>query len=147
MQVSRINHWNHGWHILKWRSSSQERWRPRLASHTASRGWCTRKQEFVSFHRAKNTNHLKWHPCTIMLYDILATKIYSCSSHLVSLQFSVSTDFVWLMFYLLGIINWIYPINAFQYRLQTNHLARLLGRNCNIILWQANPPCPGPSMS
>lgn len=147
MQVSRINHWNHGWHILKWRSSSQERWRPRLASHTASRGWCTRKQEFVSFHRAKNTNHLKWHPCTIMLYGILATKIYSCSSHLGLLQFSVCTDFVWLMFYLLGIINWIYPINAFQYRLQTNHLARLLGRNCNIILWQANPPCPGPSMS
>lgn len=115
MQVSRINHWNHGWHILKWRSSSQERWRPRLASHTGSRGWCTRKQEFVSFHRAKNTNHLKWHPCTIMLYDILATKIYSCSSHLVLLQFSVCTDFVWLMFYLLGIVNWIYPINVCSY--------------------------------
>lgn len=88
LQVSRINHWNHGWHILKWRSSSQERWRPRLASHTASRGWCTRKQEFVSIHRAKTLitwNDILVQLCCMVFWQQRFILVLHISSHYSSL--------------------------------------------------------------
>lgn len=50
-----------------------------------------------------------------MLYDILVIKIYFCFLYFVLLWFFVLIDFVWFMFYLLGIVNWIYFINVCLY--------------------------------
>lgn len=121
-QVSQINHWNHGWHILKSRSSSQERWRPRLASHTASRGWCTRKQEFVSFHRAKTL--ITWNDnlicCEVFWFFLFSTP-----------RLTTVLCFHWLfslMFYLSCFINFIYCLFTSPLPIQTTDHASLLIR-------------------
>lgn len=117
MQVSRINHWNHGWHILKWRSSSQERWRPRLASHTASRGWCTRKQEFVSVHRAKTLitwNDILVQLCCMVFWQQRFILVLHISSYYSSLFLLILFGLCFI-YYIVGIINWIYPINVCSY--------------------------------